>query len=372
MWQSLANDPWPIFGVLFVLAILAAWWSRQSNSKPAFLAAILLLIAAIVPLFAGLFVDTPAKQINKIVEELVAAGQARDHRRIADALDPNYNHGGLHQGETRATHRARIHAFSARLHQPVESRHRNREDRRRSRNGDGEFPRYDRRSLRRARNGRAGAAISRSAQTPLPSSATAAGASSKSTATTRSSNRNRRSRWGNDRVSPRRTLRCASRLTGIMFGSFLAPRSSLRTPHDLLQTSRDRVAFTTRRRRIGAFHARSGEKPRFRLRKSSPRSIGTSVAFDPPCERRLKRRRTTGETIDDGRAIRGACLRVVGAGRRFGRQGRSRAISSSMPGRRKSLNSAPNTPSAIAVKRRSNGSVMNSQRGRRPAPSTSS
>jgi hypothetical protein len=92
MWQSLANDPWPIFGVLFVLAILAAWWSRQSNSKPAFLAAILLLIAAIVPLFAGLFVDTPTKQINKIVEGLVAAGQARDHRRIADALDPNYNY----------------------------------------------------------------------------------------------------------------------------------------------------------------------------------------------------------------------------------------------------------------------------------------
>jgi hypothetical protein len=95
MWQSLANDPWPIFGVLFVLAILAAWWSRQSNSKPAFLAAILLLIAAIVPLFAGLFVDTPAKQINKIVDELVAAGQARDHRRIADALDPSYDHGGF-------------------------------------------------------------------------------------------------------------------------------------------------------------------------------------------------------------------------------------------------------------------------------------
>ena len=94
MWESLANDPWPIFGVLFALAILAAWWSRRSNSKPAFLLGVVLLIAAIVPLFAGLFVDTPAKQINTIVEELVAAGQARDHRRIADALDPNYNYDG--------------------------------------------------------------------------------------------------------------------------------------------------------------------------------------------------------------------------------------------------------------------------------------
>jgi hypothetical protein len=95
MWESLANDPWPIFGGLFILALLAAWWSRRSNSKPAFVVAFVLLIAAIAPLVAGLFVDTPVKQIDRIVRELVAAGEARDHLKIIDALDPNYNHDGL-------------------------------------------------------------------------------------------------------------------------------------------------------------------------------------------------------------------------------------------------------------------------------------
>jgi hypothetical protein len=95
MWESLANDPWPIFGVLFALAILAAWWSRRSNSKSAFVVGVVLLIAAVVPLFAGLFVDTPVKQIDRIVQELVAAGEARDHRKIVAALDPDYNYAGL-------------------------------------------------------------------------------------------------------------------------------------------------------------------------------------------------------------------------------------------------------------------------------------
>ena len=91
MWESLANDPWPIFGGLFAIACLAAWWSRRTSSKPAFFAALLLLIAAIVPLFAGLFVDTPVKQVERLVNELVAAGEARDHKKIAAALDPNYD-----------------------------------------------------------------------------------------------------------------------------------------------------------------------------------------------------------------------------------------------------------------------------------------
>src|SRR5262245_16739739 len=92
MWESLANDPWPVFGVLFAFAILAAWWSRRSKSISAFVLGVILLIAAILPLFAGLFVDTPVKQIDRIVQELVAAGEARDHRKIADALDPNYKY----------------------------------------------------------------------------------------------------------------------------------------------------------------------------------------------------------------------------------------------------------------------------------------
>src|SRR6478735_1314720 len=95
MWESLANDPWPIFGVLFAIACLSAWWSRRTNSKTAFLAALLLLIAAIVPLFAGLFVDTPVKQVERLVNELVAAGEARDHQRIAAAIDPNYDYDGF-------------------------------------------------------------------------------------------------------------------------------------------------------------------------------------------------------------------------------------------------------------------------------------
>jgi hypothetical protein len=95
MWESLANDPWPVFGVLFAAACLAAWWSRRSGSKAAFAVALVLLVAALVPLFAGLFVDTPMKQVDRVVRELVAAGEARNHRRIVDALDPNYNHGGF-------------------------------------------------------------------------------------------------------------------------------------------------------------------------------------------------------------------------------------------------------------------------------------
>jgi hypothetical protein len=93
MWETLANDPWPIFGVLFAIACLAAWWSRRTNSKPAFLAALLLLIASIIPLFAGLFVDSPVKQVERLVNELTVAGEARDYRKIADALDPNYDDG---------------------------------------------------------------------------------------------------------------------------------------------------------------------------------------------------------------------------------------------------------------------------------------
>jgi len=95
MWESLANDPWPIFGVLFAFACLAAWWSRRSKSTPAFVVAVVLLVLALVPLLAGLFVDTPVKQVERLVHELAAAGEARDHRRIVDAIDPNYNSQGF-------------------------------------------------------------------------------------------------------------------------------------------------------------------------------------------------------------------------------------------------------------------------------------
>jgi hypothetical protein len=99
VWESLANDPWPVFGVLFAAACLAAWWSRRSGSKTAFVVALVLLIAALVPLFAGLFVETPMKQVDRVVRELVAAGEARDHGRITEALDPNYDHGGYTKEE---------------------------------------------------------------------------------------------------------------------------------------------------------------------------------------------------------------------------------------------------------------------------------
>lgn len=97
MWETLANDPWPVFGGLFAAAGLAAWWSRRASSKPAFLVALLLLALSLVPLFAGLFVETPYKQVDKLVHDLAAAGEARDHKKISDALDPNYNHNGTNK-----------------------------------------------------------------------------------------------------------------------------------------------------------------------------------------------------------------------------------------------------------------------------------
>ena len=94
MWEWLANDPWPVFGVLFAAACLAAWWSRRSNSQSAFMAALVLLILALAPMFAGLFVETPMKQVDRLVRDLAAAGEARDAKRIAEALDPDYRFGG--------------------------------------------------------------------------------------------------------------------------------------------------------------------------------------------------------------------------------------------------------------------------------------
>src|SRR5215204_1809458 len=95
MWETLANDPWPVFGGLFAVACLAAWWSRRTASRLAFIVALLLLVLSLVPLFAGLFVDTPHKQVDKFVHVLAAAGEAQDHKKISDALDPNYNHDGF-------------------------------------------------------------------------------------------------------------------------------------------------------------------------------------------------------------------------------------------------------------------------------------
>jgi hypothetical protein len=95
MLETLANDPWPMFGVLFAAACLAVWWSRRTASKPAFLVGLLLLAASLLPLLAGLLVDTPYKQVDKFVHELADAGQKRDHRKLADALDPEYNHAGF-------------------------------------------------------------------------------------------------------------------------------------------------------------------------------------------------------------------------------------------------------------------------------------
>lgn len=99
MLETLANDPWPVFGGLFALACLAAWWSRRTSSKPAFLIALLLLALSLVPLVAGLFVETPYKQVDKLVHELAAAAEARDPKKISDALDPDYNHGGFTKGK---------------------------------------------------------------------------------------------------------------------------------------------------------------------------------------------------------------------------------------------------------------------------------
>jgi hypothetical protein len=95
MWESLANDPWPVFGVLFAGACLALWWSKRTNSKPAFLIAVGLLLLSLAPLIAGLFVDTPRKQVEKTIYELAAAGENRDHRKITEALDPDYHFGQL-------------------------------------------------------------------------------------------------------------------------------------------------------------------------------------------------------------------------------------------------------------------------------------
>jgi hypothetical protein len=95
MLERIADNPWPCFGALIACFAVVAWYYFRTGDRRCLWTAIALILAAISPLVLALVLDTPQKQVRKLVQGLADAAEKGRTNTIIAAIAPSYHHEGL-------------------------------------------------------------------------------------------------------------------------------------------------------------------------------------------------------------------------------------------------------------------------------------